>query len=122
MAELGPIVRPDVLRWPVLDEQVGQALQHIVRPKSSRHLDGEAAPRELVKYARHAERRGLFVEWAVRYSEHRPRIPSIVLDESLPWAQSRHVQCTSKSRNVTQTSIPVAGYQREGAAVQYHAA
>ena len=29
--ELGAIVRPDVLRWPVLDEQVSQSLQHIVR-------------------------------------------------------------------------------------------
>ena len=30
--ELGSVVRSDVLRWAMFDEQVGQALQHIVRP------------------------------------------------------------------------------------------
>ena len=40
----------------MLDEQVGQALQHIVGPQPSCHHDGQAAPRELVDHAQHAER------------------------------------------------------------------
>ena len=54
-ANSGPL-RSDVLRWPMLDEQVGQALQHIVRPQPSRHHDGQAATGKLVDHAQHAER------------------------------------------------------------------
>ena len=54
--ELRPIVRTYVLRWSVLDEQVGQAVQHVVGPEPSSHHDRQAAPRKLVDHAQHAER------------------------------------------------------------------
>jgi hypothetical protein len=56
-ARSGQLVgRPDVLWWATLDEQVGQALQHVIRPQSPRHQDRQAAARELVDHARHPER------------------------------------------------------------------
>lgn len=38
--ELGAVARPDVLEWPVLDEQVSRALQHIVRHRAPLHHRG----------------------------------------------------------------------------------
>ena len=54
--ELDSIVRPDVLRWPMLDEQVGQALKDIIRSQPPRHRDRKATPGELVDHAQHPER------------------------------------------------------------------
>src|ERR1044072_4929903 len=55
-----------MLRWSMLDEQVGQAVQHIVRLKAARHYDRQGSSCELVDDAEHVER---------------PAIPRPVLDE-----------------------------------------
>ena len=54
--ELRPIVRTYVLWWSMLDEQVGQAVQHVVGPEPPSHHDRQAAPGKLVDHAQHAER------------------------------------------------------------------
>jgi hypothetical protein len=44
-----------VLRWPVSDEEIGQAVEHIVGSEPSRNNDREAAARELVEHDEHAK-------------------------------------------------------------------
>ena len=44
----------------MLDEQVGQAVQHVVGPEPPSHHDRQAAPGKLVDDAQHAERAANF--------------------------------------------------------------
>ena len=53
--ELGAVVRTDMVRWAVLDEQVGQPIQHVVRAQMPGNLDRQALARLLVDHRQHAE-------------------------------------------------------------------
>jgi len=46
--ELRYVVRSCMLGRAMLDEQVGEAVQHVIRSKATRHHDRQAASRELV--------------------------------------------------------------------------
>ena len=48
--ELGPVVRTNVLRCRVCNEQVGEAVEHVVGPELARHDDSQAAPLEFVDH------------------------------------------------------------------------
>ena len=53
--ELGTVVRANVLRWAVRDEEIGQTLEHIIGSQSSRDDDCQTPARELIQHDQHAE-------------------------------------------------------------------
>jgi hypothetical protein len=53
--ELAAVVRPDVARRAVYDEQIGENMQHIVGPELSGDLDRQALPRVFVDDREHAD-------------------------------------------------------------------
>lgn len=53
--ELSAIVGSDVIRRPMLDKQVGDALKHALTIQFAIHMDRQAPARELVDHGQHAE-------------------------------------------------------------------
>jgi hypothetical protein len=53
--ELGAVVGANVLRRPVREEEMGQAVKHVIRIEFARHDDRQTAPRELVDHRQHAK-------------------------------------------------------------------
>lgn len=53
--ELWAVVRADVIGWAVLDKEIGQDLQNVIRPEAARHFDGQAPPSELIDHGQHAK-------------------------------------------------------------------
>src|SRR2546421_13028627 len=53
--ELWPIIRANVLWWPVRDEQLSEAVEYIVGSEVARHDDGQAASCKLVDHGKHAK-------------------------------------------------------------------
>ncbi len=83
--ELGPIVRPNVLRRPVRNEQIGEAVEHVVGLELARHDDRQAAARELVDHRQHAK------------SSSHPRCdPARSRRTTRDWAAPAATGCTSR--------------------------
>jgi len=54
--ELRTVVRTDMTRWAILDEQIGQTVQHIVRVQLAVNDDGQTLSGKFVDHSEHAER------------------------------------------------------------------
>jgi len=53
--ELWTIVRTDVIGWALLDKEIGQDLQNVIRPEAARHFDGQALPSELIDHGQNTK-------------------------------------------------------------------
>ena len=54
--ELRAVVRPDVIRWSPVREQIGQQMEHIVGPEPPGHQDGQALAAVFVDDGKHPKR------------------------------------------------------------------
>ena len=53
--KLCPVVGADMVGWAVQSEEVGEAMEHIVRVQPALHDHGETSPGELIDQARRSD-------------------------------------------------------------------
>ena len=54
--ELRTVVGPEIGRWTMLDKELTERLQHIVRPEPSGHYDRQTLPAVFIQHRQHLQR------------------------------------------------------------------